>query len=435
MKAYLEKFIICYLKQRDLENILSFFTEHVISVGTGEHEVAQGKAELRRLMATELEQLPDPMRYEITNYFEMPVTEQVKSTFANVRIIMEQEGKCMTMDTRLTLVWVFVGNDWKISQAHMSMSSQGQEEENFFPFHYGKRAKGILTVDTSSKLMELLTEALPGGIVGAYLEEGYPLYVINDKMLGILGYTYEELIKATDEKMLNIVYEEDREFVKNAIAEQFEKNGEYELIYRMMGKNGRLFWVNDIGKKITTATGREAMLSVIMDITERIQREEQLKFAAERDTLTELYNRKKAISLIEECFERGEGGSLFIGDVDNFKHINDTKGHFIGDEVLRKLAQIMKAYTGEYCLACRLGGDEYAMFFYQEIGMGAAMETIKKIQAEFLCYAQETVPELKVSFSVGGAARTEKEILTALYCRADDALYLAKQNKGTLVIL
>lgn len=435
MRESLEKFLICYLKQRNLENIMSFFIENVISIGTGEHEVAQGKAELQRLMETELLQLPEPMEYEVSNYFEMPVIDQVMNTFANVRIIMENEGKCMDMHTRLTFIWVYEGSDWKIAQAHMSMPSQGQEEENFFPFHYGKTAKGILTVDTSAKLMELISEELPGGIMGKYLEEGYPLYVVNDKMLEILGCTYEELIAATDEKMLNIVYEKDREYVKNSIEVQFEMTGEYELIYRVKRKDGQLIWVNDIGKKITTAAGRKAMLSVIMDITERIKREEQLKFAAERDSLTELYNRKKTMSLIEERFEKGEGGILFIGDVDDFKNINDKKGHFTGDEVLRKLAQIMKIHMGESSLACRLGGDEYAMFFYQEMGMKVAMEIIEKIQAEFLCYAQKTVPELKVSFSVGGAVRKENESLTELYCRADDALYLAKQNKGTLVIL
>lgn len=435
MRKFFEEFLDCYLKQRDLEKILSFFTEDVISVGTGAHEVGFGKAELRKLMKAEIAQLPDTMGYEYSDYFEMPVSEQVINIFANVQIMMVHEGENLEMHTRLTCNCVRLGNEWKFTHAHMSVPSGEQEENHFFPLHYGKRAKGVLTTETSSKLLELISEALPGGIVGAYLEEGYPLYTINDRMLEILGYTYEEMIQATNEKMINIIYEEDRKLVEESIPLQFDKAGEYELTYRVVGKNGRLLWMSDIGKKVITVDGRVAMISIMTDITERIKREEALQFAAERDSLTELYNRKKAMLMIKEIFARGEGGCLFIGDVDNFKNINDTRGHFVGDKVLRKLAEIMKAYTGENALACRLGGDEYAMFFYQKMKLEESMKIMERIQEEFLFYVRELVPELSVSFSVGGAVRKENEILDDLYCRADDALYLAKQNKGTMVIL
>ena len=68
-------------------------------------------------------------------------------------------------------------------------------------------------------------------------------------MLEILGYTYEELIAVTDEKMMNVIYTADQQRVEESIVEQIQEKNEYEIVYRVVGKNNRLIWVNDIGKK------------------------------------------------------------------------------------------------------------------------------------------------------------------------------------------
>lgn len=435
MREILEEFFRCYVEERNLEKTMSFFLEDVISIGTGEHEVARNINELRTLMISEFEELPEPMGFEILDYSEAEAAENVQNVWARVLVHMEYEGNAMEMDARLTCTFVKKETAWKISCVHMSMAAQNQEKDKFFPLHYGRRAAGKLTEETGTKLMELISEALPGGIMGGYMEDGFPLYTINDKMLEILGYTYDELIKATDEKMINIIYEEDRDYVEKSIKEQLRETGEYEVIYRAVGKNNRLIWVNDLGKQIITVDGRKAMLSIMTDISERVKKEKMLKFAAERDSLTELYNRKKMMALIEECFVKQESGTLFIGDIDNFKNINDTRGHAVGDAVLRQIALIMKAHKGKISLACRLGGDEFAMFFYEKTSLDHAVKVMKEIQEEFRKYVHELLPELKVSMSVGGAVRKADESLNDLYCRADDALYLAKQKKGTLVML
>ncbi len=71
-------------------------------------------------------------------------------------------------------------------------------------------------------------------------------------------YTYEELIAVTDEKMMNVIYTADQQRVEESIGEQIQEKNEYEIVYRVVGKNDRLIWVNDIGRKIITNDGREA---------------------------------------------------------------------------------------------------------------------------------------------------------------------------------
>lgn len=277
-----------------------------------------------------------------------------------------------------------------------------------------------------------MTNALPGGIMGGYLEEGYPLYTINNKMLEILGYTYEELIAVTDEKMMNVIYTADQQRVEESIVEQIQEKNEYEIVYRVVGKNNHLIWVKDIGKKIITNDGREAMISIMTDITEQLKREEILKYEAGYDSLTGLNNRKNAVSLMEKEFNRKAGGYFFICDVDNFKSVNDNKGHLFGDNVLIKLADIMRKQAGDKSILARLGGDEYILFFPAEINKKDVMNIMQGIQKEFLSYMGELIPELNVSLSIGGTERTANEDTKTLYDRADKALYQAKNQKGEL---
>lgn len=434
MKECLENFLNHYLVERDLEATLSCLTENIISIGTGEHETARNKTELRKLMEAEFASLASPFEYRLLDYTESMETENAKDFFSNIQIRLIVEDEPIEMIPRLTGTMIKCEGEWKLSCLHMSMPSVDQEKNTFFPLHFGSDTRGELSEVSEMKLMELVIHTLPGGIMGGYLEEGFPLYTINDKMLEILGYTYEELLAETDEKMMNMIYEEDQERVHQEILKQFAKKGEYEIQYRAVGKGGRIIWINDIGKEITAENGRKAMLSIMTDITEQIKREQNLLEEASHDSLTHLYNRKMAQTLIEEQFADGRGGMLFICDIDHFKQVNDTRGHVFGDAVLEQLAAIMKKCAGGHAIIGRLGGDEYVLYFPAKVETEKALEIMKNIQEKFRMRMKRIIPELNISMSAGGTIRNE-ENLQLLYNRADRALYQAKQTRGEIRIL
>ena len=416
MRKLLEKFFQHYLTERNLEATLAVLTEDVVSVGTGEQEISRNKEELRELLLSEFEELPNPLEYEICDYMQnFSGGGSICTQLAVFNIRLKAENEITEIHSRLTSTCVKDGNEWKIASLHMSTPEHDQEKGAFFPLYYGKSVVGTLSKESEEKLTELVTNALPGGIMGGYLEEGYPLYTINNKMLEILGYTYEELIAVTDEKMMNVIYTADQQRVEESIVEQIQEKNEYEIVYRVVGKNDRLIWVNDIGRKIITNDGREAMISIMTDITEQLKREEILKYEAGYDSLTGLNNRKNAVSLM-----------------DNFKSVNDNKGHLFGDNVLIKLADIMRKQAGDKSILARLGGDEYILFFHADINKKDVMNIMQGIQKEFLGYMREVIPELNVSLSIGGTERIANEDTKTLYDRADKALYQAKNPKGEL---
>ena len=435
MRKLLEKFFQHYLTERNLEATLAVLTEDVVSVGTGEQEISRNKGELRELLLSEFEELPNALEYEICDYMQnFSGGGSICTQLAVFNIRLKAENEITEIHSRLTSTCVKDGNEWKIASLHMSTPEHDQEKGAFFPLYYGKSVVGTLSKESEEKLTELVTNALPGGIMGGYLEEGYPLYTINNKMLEILGYTYEELIAVTDEKMINVIYTADQQRVEESIVEQIQEKNEYEIVYRVVGKNNRLIWVNDIGKKIITNDGREAMISIMTDISDRRAREKQLIQEAYYDPLTGLYNRKKAISLYKEAFANGQKGTFFICDIDNFKSLNDTEGHIAGDHVLIFLASLISDRTKELAISARLGGDEYMLFFPSPTEAEEAVHLMKSIQTTFAAATKEAYPELSISLSVGGVIRKENEDFRSLYRQADTALYLAKHQKGSLQI-
>src|SRR5699024_2835739 len=99
------------------------------------------------------------------------------------------------------------------------------------------------------KLLDILCVMMPSGIIGSYMEEGFPLYVVNDTLLNMTGYTYDEFVKTTGGLVINSIHEEDAKRVSERI---FQSTGDgYSIKYRIRKKDGNYIWVYDIGRKIT----------------------------------------------------------------------------------------------------------------------------------------------------------------------------------------
>ena len=99
MRELLEQFFRHYLRERNLEDTLALLTDQVISLGTGEQEVARNKEELRALMECEFKEMPQPLDYELFNYTENPLGEYGWSIFTNVLAKIDSEGVTMEMLT------------------------------------------------------------------------------------------------------------------------------------------------------------------------------------------------------------------------------------------------------------------------------------------------------------------------------------------------
>jgi len=154
---------------------------------------------------------------------------------------------------------------------------------------------------------------------------------------------------------------------------------------------------------------------------------------ATRDALTGLLNRRAMVELMARehpRIERGQGPlALALLDIDWFKRINDSHGHGAGDEVLRRMATLLKGQLRAADALARWGGEEFLLLM-----PGTQLADARAVLERLRCTVgagaalDDIAPGLKVSFSAGVVEVAEGESQDAAIDRADRALYRAKQN-------
>ncbi len=113
----------------------------------------------------------------------------------------------------------------------------------------------------------------------------------------------------------------------------------------------------------------EYCVAQILDISERKRFEGQLRYLADHDALTGLYNRHgfetQLARVVAEARRYGRRGALLMLDLDGFKEVNDRFGHPVGDELVTRVAGLLSRTVRESDIVARLGGDEFAVFLHE----------------------------------------------------------------------
>ncbi|ENZ31645.1 MULTISPECIES: GGDEF domain-containing protein [Clostridium] len=156
----------------------------------------------------------------------------------------------------------------------------------------------------------------------------------------------------------------------------------------------------------------------------------ELIYLSERDSLTNLLNRKA----IEKIVKTYEGSnclcSMIIMDIDNFKSVNDTFGHIKGDELLIEISMKLHNVFGHINCISRLGGDEFCVFIPNIIEKKDVVKKANEIMNYFPIVLSSGVEEVIVSGSIGIAYTQAigSNLYEELYQNADYAMYDAKKN-------
>lgn len=176
-------------------------------------------------------------------------------------------------------------------------------------------------------------------------------------------------------------------------------------------------------------------LGVVTDVTTEIDEKHRMKYENDHDQLTGLcrygYFKKSATELLGKMKENEICAAVMM-DLDNFKNINDTYGHDVGDRYLIEFAQIMEQLPKEHCIPARRSGDEFCMFLYGLQGEEEAQALLGKFRESLQENPVELTPEIQQVIGVSGGVAVsvdKKENISDLLRLADEALYRAKKNE------
>jgi diguanylate cyclase (GGDEF)-like protein/PAS domain S-box-containing protein len=214
--------------------------------------------------------------------------------------------------------------------------------------------------------------------------------------------------------------------------ESAEKNGRFEDEGWRIKKDGSQFWANVVitpmydSRKLLLGFGK-----VTQDLTERKKIEEEIVFLSHHDALTNLYNRFAFTEKLKKELMRSEQNktslAILMLDLDNFKSVNDTFGHHIGDRLLREVGKHLLASVRKEDAVARLGGDEFVILITdidRENLKDFARNLIKRFNKPF----QLDGHYFKATVSIGIALSPESGVdVTTLVQNADIAMYAVKE--------
>ncbi len=205
-------------------------------------------------------------------------------------------------------------------------------------------------------------------------------------------------------------------------------------------EDGREAWAETLKVPLFDRKGKViGTAGMARDITERKRAELMLRHMAHHDYLTNLTNRPALAASFESILQRAQLAhqcvALFFIDLDNFKDLNDTRGHGVGDSILKQIAERLEGFIGPYDALGRFGGDEFVVVLGQQPNRLAALRAGQQLRHLFEVPVTLNEVEFGISCSIGMSTYPEDgNDYDTLIRNADMAMYYAKTHgKNRLV--
>lgn len=203
-------------------------------------------------------------------------------------------------------------------------------------------------------------------------------------------------------------------------------------------KDGQLLDVEVTASQLEI-NGRKALCYIAHDITARkkiqkklLRNQRRLNYLAHHDPLTSLPNRLFLRDYLEEALRErtaNSGFAVMFLDLDNFKNINDARGHDIGDALLVEVAKRLRSYIGGRGIVVRLGGDEFVVVLRDITEPSAAAAEAKAIREKLAGSPHTAGRETNSSVSIGiSLCPHDAQDVVSLMRHADLAMYKAKES-------
>lgn len=268
-----EVFCRAWFERREAGEAANLLSDKVSFIGTGQQEYAHGRKEMEAYIKEDIGEMLEPFACILKVLDE----ELISPDIYHLSFDMKLTNSLYSWHLRGFFMLLYEEERWRIRSVHFAEPSVVQQKDEHYP-------NTLVLENIARQRQEILNDSLAGGMMGGYIDEGFPFYFINRQMLSYLGYeNEEEFVKDIGGMISNCMHPEDRDAVDAEVRRQLQNSGEYTVEYRMRKKDASYIWVHDTGRVIETENGRSAIASVCVDITEAKYLQERSRELYERE--------------------------------------------------------------------------------------------------------------------------------------------------------
>ena len=438
------------------ERLTERFSQNFTGYPGSGSQLIHDREEWIRITRQDFAQVPGRIRIEMLDIALQDLADSVVVATAFFHIHLPSGGDYFsTKVVRLTLVFRREGDDWMIVHCSYSVPYHSTQDGEVFPLHSLQEQNSALqalvaertqALHDSQALYRLLTEDAQDVLwrTDARLIVTY----ISPADERLRGFRADEVV---GRHVFEMFTEEGVAVVKAMIQRRAQEEASgtpvgflnFQVQHRC--KDGRLIWGEVMSKPDRNAQGEiVGYHGITREITERKRLEEQVRQLAFHDPLTHLANRRLMLEHLDQAMSASKRshhhGALLFLDLDNFKPLNDTHGHGVGDLLLIEVAERLKTCVREADTVARFGGDEFVVLLceldtqhHEATAQAAAIaEKIRARLAEpYLLQATPSAPAIghQCTASIGVAVfHGRDESQGSVIDRADAAMYQAKED-------
>jgi diguanylate cyclase (GGDEF)-like protein/PAS domain S-box-containing protein len=267
-------------------------------------------------------------------------------------------------------------------------------------------------------------------------DERWVVSAVGPEIESITGYPPSDFIDHARRSYGSIVHPEDYDGMVSSFRDAIQRRAPYAIEYRIIHADGSTRWVQGHGRGAFDADGNVTRIEgLFFDVTERRTSEERLAHLALHDPLTDLPNRalfqEHLTVAIANARRSGNGGAVLFIDLDDFKLVNDSFGHAVGDELLVLVAQRLRESCRAGDVVARQGGDEFLVLVQGTTGDSAPDEAAQIVAANLRVALGKPFAlastDLYITPSIGASLfPADGDNAETLLKHADIAMYAAK---------
>lgn len=292
-----------------------------------------------------------------------------------------------------------------------------------------ERKETELNLKETLRSNAMLLSNLPGMAYRCKFDKDWTMLFVSEGFYELTGYRPESLINNQELAFNDLILPEYRETLWEKWCKTLKERKVFHDEYPITTASGKVKWVYEQGQGVYDENGEVKVIEgLIIDISDRKQKEDEIRYLNYHDVLTGLYNRRYVEEEIERLdHEETYPLSVIIGDINGLKVFNDTFGHAEGDRLIVSASEVLLSCCREGDVLARTGGDEFSILL-PKTSSEEANKLIRKIGSICEKYRIKIGNEAyHISISLGSSSKTRKEqSLNKVIREAEEKMYQHK---------